>query len=486
MKKKITEEFIKQARKIHGNKYDYSKVNYVDAITRIIIICPRHGEFIKFPNNHLGGGGCKKCNNKRGNTEEFVKKAKKVHNGRYDYSKVEYKNNSTKIIIICSIHGEFLQRPYHHLKGHGCRSCANEFTSKLFRLSKDEFIDKSNKIHGNKYDYSKVNYINYRKKVIIICPKHGEFLQTPTTHSRSGCVKCVNERMTKDQDKLIKEFRKVHNDKFDYSKVDYINSYTKITIICPRHGEFKQNPANHLGGHGCLKCVNEDQSLGTNIFIKRARKIHGNKYNYDKVKYTNASTKIIITCPEDGDFLQIPINHLGGSGCRKCSIRNSRSNTKEFIEKARKIHGDKYNYDKVKYKNNCTKIIIICPKHGEFKQIPNNHLNGGGCGYCTNNISKISQLWLDDCGVSEEFREKIIRSCNQKYIVDAFDPINNIIYEFNGDFFHGNPNMFNPNDINPITKTTFMELYKKTLEKEQNLMNDGYDVISIWESEFKG
>ena len=126
----------------------------------------------------------------------------------------------------------------------------------------------------------------------------------------------------------------------------------------------------------------------------------------------------------------------------------------------------------------------MCPKHGEFLQRPNTHLNGQGCQYCHSCVSNISQLWLDDLGVPKEFREKIIKVYKRKYIVDAFDKKNNIIYEFNGDFWHGNPNVFDPNDINPIIKKSYGELYKTTLKKEKDLKKAGYNVISIWEDDY--
>jgi very-short-patch-repair endonuclease len=183
--------------------------------------------------------------------------------------------------------------------------------------NKDTFIEKAIKKHGNIYDYSKVNYINSTTEVCIICPEHGEFLQTPQHHLR-GCIcpKCrKNYKMSLNE--FIDKAKKVHNSKYDYSKTNYINSMTKVCIICPEHGEFWQTPGNHLQGQRCPKC---DGSYKFSIteFIQNAKKIHGNKYDYSKVNYINCDIKVCIICPEHGEFWQTPYLHTHGCGCPLC------------------------------------------------------------------------------------------------------------------------------------------------------------------------
>ena len=188
-----TEEFIKKGKTIHNNKYDYSKVEYKNNRTKICIICPQHGEFWQTPGSHLSGCGCPKCaNNKKSvsqksNTEEFILKARDVHGDKYDYSKVEYSKNSVKVCIICPEHGEFWQTPNNHLNGQACQKCYNNRRGVSQKSNTEEFIEKARKIHGNKYDYSKVKYVNVNTKVCIICPKHGEFWQRPDNHLTSKC-----------------------------------------------------------------------------------------------------------------------------------------------------------------------------------------------------------------------------------------------------------------------------------------------------------
>ena len=194
---------------------------------------------------------------KRKTLKEFIDDARKIHGNKYNYSKVEYINNHTKICIKCPIHGEFWQLPSNHLKGQGCPKCGAETLRKLKVKSKEEFISDSNLKHNNRYDYSKVNYINNSTKVCIICTEHGEFWQTPNSHLQGcGCSKCSkNCKLTKDE--FINLANTTHNWKYDYSKANYVNANTVICIICPEHGEFWQTPHNHTHSQrsqGCPLC----------------------------------------------------------------------------------------------------------------------------------------------------------------------------------------------------------------------------------------
>ena len=385
-------QFVEEARKVHGDKYDYSKVKYVNGTTKVTIICPEHGEFQQRPKDHIIGQGCPWCHNRvKLSTEDFIKKAREVHGEKYDYSKVNYVNNRTKVAIICPKHGAFLQDPSHHLSGKGCKRCSIESSADAHRKTKEEFIEEARIVHGDKYDYSKVQYVNGSTKVTIICPEHGEFLQSPGTHIQGqGCPKCGMEiaksSRRKTQEKFIEEAKEVWGDKYDYSLVKYVNTMTKVDIICKEHGVFSPIPNNFLRGHGCPECgiILNSINLASNTeeFIAKSREIHGDKYDYSKVVYKNNKTKVTIICPEHGEFQQMPNSHLEGKGCTKCA-QNEISNNEEFIEKARKIHGDKFDYSLVDYKGNKTKVKIICPTHGVFEQSPNAHLRGTGCLECS-------------------------------------------------------------------------------------------------------
>ena len=188
-KRKTKEDFIKEANLKHCNKYNYNKVEYKNNKIKIIITCPIHGDFLQRPDKHLQGNGCPYCqNNINKTTNEFINEAIQVHGDKYDYSKVEYINNKTKVCIICPEHGEFWQIPKNHIhRGQGCPKCANIATGNRCKLNKLSFINKANQIHNYKYDYSKIDYVNMKSKILIICPEHGEFWQIPTHHISMKC-----------------------------------------------------------------------------------------------------------------------------------------------------------------------------------------------------------------------------------------------------------------------------------------------------------
>lgn len=191
-KKLTTKDFIEKAKKVHGDKYDYSKVNYERSTIKVCIICPEHGEFQQSPNAHLRGQGCPKCPRKKRaskfDTESFIAEARKIHGNMYDYSKTILKNVQDKVTITCPIHGDFKQRIYDHLKGNGCPLCRG-----TRKYTVDEFINRAREVHGDKYDYSNIfEYVNNTTPVSIICPIHGQFYQTPMHHinNKCGCPKC--------------------------------------------------------------------------------------------------------------------------------------------------------------------------------------------------------------------------------------------------------------------------------------------------------
>ena len=284
---KLTKEkFVEKANKVHGDKYNYSKVEYINSQTKVCIICPIHGEFWQTPNAHLNGRGCKKCANKRRadilskTQEEFLKELKKIHGDKYDTSKVKYINDNTPITLICHEkdengieHGEFNIKPCVLLRGtkSGCSKCgfirSQAYNKKINQKYKEKFSKELKKIHGDKYDTSKVKYINSTKKVCIICHEkdengieHGEFWQEPIKLLKGhGCPKCKSLKLRKkfsdDIETFIEKAKKIHNDEYVYfSEETYINNRTPVKIKCKKHGIFYQKPNSHLNGHGCPVC----------------------------------------------------------------------------------------------------------------------------------------------------------------------------------------------------------------------------------------
>lgn len=262
-KKVTTEDFIRRGREVHGDKYDYSKAVYESATSNITIICPIHGEFQQRPANHYIGRGCRECGgNKPLTVEKFIERAKEKHGNKYDYSKVNFSGVENKITIICPEHGEFIQRVMVHLKGFNCPRCGRESVAEKLSHSLDRFLEEAELAHGKKYDYSQVKYVNAHKKVKIICPAHGVFEQRPVNHVRGiGCSKCSDivagdkRRLTTEE--FIDEAKQVHGDKYDYSKVNYTKFLEKVEIICREHGPFWQSAVSHVKGSksGCPGCA---------------------------------------------------------------------------------------------------------------------------------------------------------------------------------------------------------------------------------------
>ncbi|GHA31633.1 DUF723 domain-containing protein [Photobacterium aphoticum] len=540
--KLTTKVFIEKAREVHGDKFDYSKIEYVDGKTPITVICLEHGEFRPWPSTFLRGSGCKKCNVRDAkryvierSKEAFKQKAKLVHGYIYDYSKFDYQRSDLKSVIICAKHGEFMMNPNNHLSGRGCPSCANEdrkraLVARKFNITPSKtpiiceqltctFIEKAIAEHGDRYDYSNSQYVNSSTKVAIICHEHGEFMQQPSLHLRgAGCKKCADIAKGKKRSKIaaeqfIQRAREVHDDYYEYTKVVYKKSSQKVVITCYKHGDFELRPNNHLRGVGCAKCaaerVADQQRMTLEEFISRASMVHNNLYDYSKVVYVNSAEKVIIICSKHGEFKQTAIAHLNGGGCKACghertnasksydktkfiedakavhgekfdysmvkykgsakpvtvicpehgpftttyehhakrgqscpSCRNRDMDTDKFIQRSREIHGDKYDYSKAKYTVAKGRVCIICPEHGDFKQVAWNHMDGIGCPYCFDwQNSKGSQRiesWLKENDIDFEREKKFddlyTFSTSRKYHLrfDFFIPNCNLLIEYDG------------------------------------------------------
>jgi len=347
--------------------------------------------------------------------KEVLDRFKKVHGNEYDYSLVEYEGQSKKVIIVCSVHGEFLQTPGKHGSGRGCPKCGTIRSNKNSKLTQKEVLERFKKVHGDEYDYSQVDYFGTKTKIQIICKKnsHGVFTQIPSNHFKGvGCPKCgqimAAAKQTKSTEDFIKKAKEVHPDaKYDYSKVEYKGSHKNIIIVCPLHGDFEQQPTNHLQGSRCMKCSIDvrvgTRTLNIDEFIERSKIIHNNLYGYEKVVYVNNSTEVVISCPIHGDFQQTPQSHLVGSGCNDCGILRSREaklkTQEQFIKEANIKHGRIYKYDNVDYKTTNKKVSITCTIHGYFQQTPSAHLVGQGCPKCKNKNEGRLAIILNEIGV---------------------------------------------------------------------------------------
>ena len=263
-------DFIKKANEIHKGKYNYSKAVYINNKTNICIICPEHGEFWQRPKDHLNGSGCPKCTgNKKMNTDEFIKRAKEVHGDKYDYSKTEYVNSRTKVCIIDKEIGEFFQFPMAHLKGYIYK---NKHRNRKSNISNEEYIERVKKVHGNRYDYSKTEFKSMSQKIRIICHKHGEFSQEAKSHLNGvGCPSCHNSHL-EDEVKMflekngIKYIEKCDKKQFTWLGRQHLDFYLpdlNIAIEC--QGEQHFIPVKNFGGEKRFKKRNELDILKNNL-----------------------------------------------------------------------------------------------------------------------------------------------------------------------------------------------------------------------------
>lgn len=359
-------------------------------------------------------------------------------------------------------------------------------------LTTEEFIERAIKIHGDLYEYFPSKYKGSHKIIKISCKKHGIFEQIPNSHlSGKGCRDCAIEKRNKnlmyDTEIFIAKAQKVHNNKYSYPNSIYLGSSFDIEINCPSHGSFWQKAGNHLFGQKCGDCSKNKKS-NTQKFIQKAIRVHGDLYLYFKIKYDGSKKDVEIVCQKHDSFWQRPNNHLNGAGCPDCKKEKMnlilKNDIQYFIERASIIHNNKYSYLLMEYKNNKFKIDIICLEHNIFKQTPSSHLNGRGCPNCSNKISKPEIQWLDSLNILSEFRQFKIKINGKLYKVDGYEPETNTILEFLGNIWHGNPKIYDPNGINPISKKSFGELYTKTMERINLFKENGYNVFYIWEDEY--
>ncbi len=297
--------------------------------------------------------------------------------------------------------------------------------AKLIRKYTTElFLAEAHRIHDNTYTYPNLSCNGSNEKVTIVCSIHGSFTMRARNHitgKKSGCSKCSNKAMGQRYRKTTKQFiteaKEVHkNADYDYSLVDYTTNITPVTIICPTHGQFTQNPSGHLQGKGCQSCANitigVKNSSTREEFIKKAIAIYGNKYGYDNAVYNGSLSKVRILCPEHGYFSQSPNTHLSGKQCPDCGneirIEKLTKGLDQFLNEALEFHGNKYGYDLTIYKHSDKAVTITCFDHGDFEVTPHSHLRGAGCNICryinqgnllrmtTNEFIRLAQKEHDD------------------------------------------------------------------------------------------
>ena len=330
---------------------------------------------------------------KRLTQEEFLRRAKAVHGpDRYILHRVTYINAKTKVEIICPEHGSWMITPDNFLHGQGCPKCGIKKASKSKTLTQEEFIERVNKIHQNRYSFSKSVYKGVSEEVEVICPEHGSWWTCPSNlFEGHGCPKCAGTaKLT--QEEFIERVKAVHGEgRYDLSRLRYTNAFTKVMVICPKHGAWMAVPQHLAKGVGCPKCgwerTGESRRLTQEEFIAKVKAVHGEgRFDLSRVKYTSSTNKVKVICPKHGSWWARPSSLFRGSGCPKCGrekVSRALSMTQEeFESRVRDIHGDNLDLRNARYESAKSKVEIICPKHGPWLTEPSVLFMGCGCPKC--------------------------------------------------------------------------------------------------------
>lgn len=394
----------------------------------------------------------------------------------YDYSLVPETFPVTgRITIVCKKHGSFTQKASSHAFGTGCAKCGLEKNAEARKLTTEEFIARSVERFGDKFDYSETIYRGKEVNLTVICKLHGAVTILPMVHlaATHSCWECEREMR---KQPFLEEARKVHGDKYDYSRVNFVNSNDKVEIICHSHGSFWQGLYDHTAKKtGCPQCAIANDRLTLDSFIQKSKEVHGEAYDYSKVVYETNLSMVTITCKKHGDWIQRAGSHLMGNGCKKCYQESCLLTTEDFISKARKIHGDKFDYSKVIYKGGPIKVEIICPKHGSFWQAPKTHVHtGNGCWKCAESKGERAvELVLLKYGINfvREYRIK-----PHRFRYDFFLPDFNVYIEYHGHQHYRPVDIFGGEDA-------FRETQSRDAVKVKLVKATGGDLIVIAFSE---
>lgn len=295
---------------------------------------------------------------KKINTEIFINRSIEKHGDTYDYDKTIFTHSKNKVIITCKIHGDFEQEPHKHLIGRGCRECGfkkssnwvNRSNTRKSKVSIESWIDRCDKIHDSKYEYSKVNFNYLTDEVIIICDKHGEFKKRANLHLKSGCARCSKQKLHKDD--VMELLNK--NTYFDISPFDnYINNRQKIEVSCKKENHITLKSINDLlSNKGKCSFCSKKHRHSKDEWVEMCDKIHNNKYDYSFSIYENVKSKVNIICPLHGEFTQIANSHRYGSGCKKCNKSIGENIITEILSLNKLNYIEQKNFEGLKYKSN--------------------------------------------------------------------------------------------------------------------------------------
>lgn len=393
--------------------------------------------------------------------EEFIRRAKEVHGDKYDYSKTVYVNKRTNVIITCPIHGDFLQNPYNHIsQKQGCPECGKEYAREYNRQTKSNtlegFLEEAKKIHGDTLDFSLItHYENNKQKIEVICKRCGRhFTTTPNSILNGhGCTHCNKKKFYRGKElKVLLE--SAFGLQYSYNLIDNNKEYDKddaITLVCKKHGEFTKKVKWLLQGWGCPECSKEKlvktKTKSWESAEVEIRQLCGNALTYYKDSYVGANKPMMFKCNTCGCKFERTLNTLRYyhtcPRCTKQQISQERTKTtEEFIEQAKKIYGDAYDYSETEYVASDKKVRVKCNECGRYFEVEaNSHLQGHGCPYHYTQKSKLEEELLEFIKTltNEEIIENY-RGIKEIKELDVYVPSLNLAFELNGLYWHNELN----------------------------------------------
>lgn len=419
------------------------------------------------------------------------------HPGKIDYLKTIYTTMTSPAQFVCLCGTSYERKPIRMFRpgaNHGCPSCC----SNGHPDTTESFIRKAIEKHGDKYKYDHVNYISSMTPVKITCPDGHIFDRLPNKFLQGeGCGECSGHGRT------FAEFRRRSDDKygkdaFKFQESDYHGMTIPLQITCLRGHVTTIDPRAHLrekSKGGCLLCSRIESAIRKSYSqeecIDRFNNTHGDRYDYSSVAYADSVTPVTIICKIHGKFQQAPVSHIQGYGCKQCGFKQlAETKTRpdeDWINRARFVHGNAYTYLRVFRNDNRPFFETQCPKGHIFTQRCEHHLQGNGCGSCSSRFSKPQMEWLNYIAVEKDIQygeSGEFKPPGTSIYVDGFCAETKTIFEFQGDFWHGNPQRFDQALINPKTGCTYGELFAKTMKRRDMLESLGYKVVEMWESEW--
>ena len=512
-KKEVLEELLNT---FSGYTFDLSKFTTVNK--NITYICDQGHSRKGTPTNLLGGSGCRECGIKKASKARqtkkrlWVEKAQKIHGRKYGYHLVEelFTQKSLQTIFCYEKdHGEFLCRPDNHVfLKRGCWRCAGKKQSRArlkgkLRVSQDDFLKRVELAHPHGlYDFSESKYFGQNEITQFYCRLHDQNCSVlPVNLWRgSGCYDCgmirVAESRRLDHADFLAKCINSHEDDYDYSMVDYVNSSTHVIVGCYEHGYWSVLPSNHMYGKSrCPVCSRRDGGKRRSIsltkdtewFVSVAEEIHYFKYDYSKTEYKSSRKKLWIECPESGHepFEQWPRVHLSGKGCPACGRESAaamaRLTHEEVVERFTDIHRDRYDYSKAEIYGTDSYIKIGCPEetHPIFIQKVSAHLEGKGCPRCSLSKGETAVARLLDLA-SVNFEVEFVMEDgvdNTRLRFDFYIPNQNVLIEYDGE------QHYRPVTFGGMTKEKALEVHKKIKSRDHRknvwALDKGYRLIRI-------